>query len=137
MKYYEYEKDELEVGMEVAVPTYINFGWNQVFRYPIWKKETIAKLTPKKTKITLDSGRTLTADRRGYGYSTGVYKYDGDEGMVAETFTAKRFLYTLKNRDIITRAGIEKLSDNAIAVIAEKISDIKAVLEKEKANGEN
>lgn len=71
-KPYEYNSDELEVGMEVAASHYNNF----LHRHTRWTKHTISKLTPKKTKATLDNSMTITAVKTYFGYESRLYRYE-------------------------------------------------------------
>lgn len=123
MEHKEYKKDELEVGMEVIVPVYIYYGWNSTFRYPIWAKRTITKITPKKTKITLDNGREIQSK-----YSTGLYKYD--ERMKEESDIAKAFRVMLKDAKIIYDTDLSKLGDDDLRYVAFSLHEATSVLEK-------
>ena len=122
MEFYEYEKDELEVGMEVALPIYVKYGWSSAFRYPVWRKEVVSALTPKKTKITLESGEVVQAEKKFGRYRTGLYKYD--RVMEAETHTAKAFLYVIKHRREISDAEYGKLGDVALCSVANKLFEL-------------
>ena len=54
----EYSINELSVGMEVAFAERSYY----VHRYIQWTVCKIKRLTPKKTKVTLDDGRTFKAN---------------------------------------------------------------------------
>ena len=123
MNHYEYKREELEVGMEVIVPVHTYYGWNSTFRYPIWTKRTIAKITPKKTKITLDNGREIQSK-----YSTGLYKYD--ERMKEESDIAKAFRTMLKDAKIIYDTDLSKLDDDDLRYVAFSLHEATSVLEK-------
>lgn len=71
-KTYEFKSEELEVGMEVAVPYYNDF----LPRHTTWAKYTISKLTPKKTKATLDGLMTVSAVKTYFGYESRLYRYE-------------------------------------------------------------
>lgn len=71
-KPYEYRSEELEVGMEVAVAYTNRF----LHRHTRWEKHTITKLTPKKTKATLDDGSVVTANKSYFGYESKLYKHE-------------------------------------------------------------
>lgn len=128
MNAYEFDKDELETGMEVAVPRYVKYGWNSTFRYPVWRKEVVAALTPKKTKITLESGEEVQAEKRCGRYSTGLYKYD--RVMEAETHTAKAFMYVIKHRGEIADADYGELGDVALCSVANKLYELIELIKK-------
>ena len=125
MEHKEYKKDELEVGMEVIVPVYIYYGWNSTFRYPIWAKRTVAKITPKKTKITLDNGREIQSK-----YSTGLYKYD--ERMKEESDIAKAFRTMLKDAKIVYDTDLSKLGDDDLRYVAFSLHEAVSVLQEGK-----
>ena len=124
MKHKEYKKDELEVGMEVIVPVYIYYGYS-TFRYPIWAKRTVAKITPKKTKITLDNGREIQSK-----YSTGLYKYD--ERMKEESDIVKAFKTMLKDAKIIYDTDLSKLDDDDLRYVAFSLHEAVSVLQEGK-----
>ena len=56
LPYEEIERKDINVGDEVYTLTYPGFGWSQRFRYPQVLKHKIAKITPKRTKITTEKG---------------------------------------------------------------------------------
>ena len=132
MNHYEYKKDELEVGMEVAVPCYICYGWQIQFRCAIWAKEKITKLTPKKTKITLDSGRVIEAKKYFCGYRTNLYKYDSS--MPKETEVAQSFRSILRGFKQMQNIQFSDLSDEEMIEVASKMRDILELANKENKN---
>lgn len=71
-KPYQYKSEELDVGMEVAI-AYVN---RFLHRHKRWERHTITKLTPKKTKATLDDGSVVTADRSYLGNQSKLYRYE-------------------------------------------------------------
>ena len=127
MKHKEYKKDELEIGMEVAVPCYINYGWQIRFRCAIWAKEKITALTPKKTKITLDSGRVIEA-KRNLDYRTHLYKYD--LSMPKETEVAQSFRSILQDSKQIQGIRFSDLGDEEMIEVASKMRDILELVNK-------
>lgn len=131
MEHKEYKKDELEVGMEVAVPYYIYYGWQIQFRYAIWSKEKIAALTPKKTKITLDSGRVIEG-KKNLVYHTYLYKYD--LSMPKETEVAQAFKSILINSKEIQNIRFSDLGDKEMIEVASKMRDILELANKENKN---
>lgn len=131
MEHKEYKKDELEVGMEVAVPYYIYYGWKIRFRCAIWAKEKITALTPKKTKITLDSGRVIEA-KRNLDYRTYLYKYDSS--MPKETEVAKSFRSILQGSKQIQGIRFFDLGDKEMIEVASKMRDILELANKENKN---
>ena len=90
MKHKEFDKEELEVGMKVAIPTNISSGYGVWYRYPVWRSEKIKALTPKKTKITLEGGQVYLATKDYRGWHTGMY--EPDEEMEFETKLANAFM---------------------------------------------
>ena len=129
-KHEQYKKDELEVGMEVVVPIYTYFGLGSVFRYPIWTRRTITALTPKKTKITLDNGRVMQAEKRMSWYRTGLYKYD--EHMKEESDTAKAFKVALKDAKTIADTDFSKMNNEDLRYVAFSLHEAVSVLQKGK-----
>jgi hypothetical protein len=87
--------NELSVGMEVAFVERSYYA----HRYTSWVLCKIEKLTPKKTKVTLDDGRTLKANE----CHTGLYHFE--EWMKEESALATmdndaiRILYDMHNTD--------------------------------------
>ena len=132
MEHKEYKKDELEVGMEVAVPYYINYGWQIRFRCAIWAKEKITALTPKKTKITLDSGRVIEAKKYFDGYRTNLYKYD--LSMPKETEVAQSFKSILQDSKQIQGIRFSDLGDEEMIEVASKMRDILELVNKRNGN---
>lgn len=47
---------DMRVNDTIAVAYSLNIGWNRRYRYPIWRVETIKRITPKKTKVVTDRG---------------------------------------------------------------------------------
>lgn len=91
----ELKREELAVGMEVAIA-----GENYyVYRYTRWVRHRIEKLTPKKTKVTLDNGVVLNVGE----YSTNIFRYEEwmeeESGLAAMDSDAVRTLYDMKNTD--------------------------------------
>lgn len=121
MEHKQYKKDELEVGMEVAVPYHIYYGWQTQFRYNIWVKEKITSLTPKKTKITLSGGRVIET-KKNYGYRTYLYKYD--LSMPKETEVAQAFKSILINSKEMQNIRFSDLGDEEMIEAASKIREI-------------
>lgn len=132
MEHKEYKKDELEVSMEVAVPYYIYYGWQIQFRCAIWAKEKITALTPKKTKITLDSGRVIEAKKNFDGYRTRLYKYDSS--MPRETEVAQSFKSILQSSKQIQGIRFSDLGDEEMIGVASKMRDILELANKENKN---
>lgn len=123
----QYKKDELEVGMKVAVPYYIYYGWQTQFRYAIWAKEKITALTPKKTKITLSGGRVIET-KKNYGYRTYLYKYDSS--MPKETEVAQSFRSILQDFKQMQNIRFYDLSDEEMIEVASKMRDILELVNK-------
>lgn len=121
MEHKQYKKDELEVGMEVAVPYHIYYGWQTQFRYAIWAKEKITALTPKKTKITLSGGRVIET-KKNYGYRTYLYKYDSS--MPKETEVAQAFKSILINFKEMQNIRFSDLGDEEMIEAASNIREI-------------
>ena len=87
--------NELSVGMEVA---FVERSY-YVHRYIQWTVCKIEKLTPKKTKVTLDDGRTLKANE----YHTGLYHFEEwmkeESALAAMDNDAIRILYGMGKTD--------------------------------------
>ena len=132
MEHKEYKKDELEVGMEVAVPYYIYYGWQMQFRCAIWAKEKIKALTPKKTKITLSGGRVIEAKKYFDGYRTNLYKYDSS--MPKETEVAQSFRSILQYSNQIQGIRFSDLGNEEMIEVASKMRDILELANKGNGN---
>lgn len=122
MDHYEYKREELEVGMEVAVPCYVTYGWQIRFRYPIWGTEKIKKLTPKKTKITLENGHIIELKKNWDGYHTRLYKHDSE--MPRETSVALAFRSVLQDSKKIPNIRFSDIGDEYLIDIASKLHDV-------------
>ena len=47
------EPEDLEVGMKVAYPYWVDVGYRRAYRYPRWIVNTVKRITPKRTKVVL------------------------------------------------------------------------------------
>lgn len=87
--------NELSVGMEVAFVERSYYA----HRYTSWVLCKIEKLTPKKTKVTLNDGRTLKANE----CHTGLYYFEEwmkeESALAAMDNDAIRTLYNMQNTD--------------------------------------
>ena len=132
MDHYEYKREELEVGMEVYVPYYVTYGWQTRFRYPIWGTEKIKKLTPKKTKITLENGRVIELKKNCDGHHTKLYRYDSE--MPRETSVGKAFQMILRDSREVSNIRFPDLGDEEMIEVASKMRDILELVNKGNKN---
>lgn len=126
-KHYEYKRDEVDVGMVVAKPNYIYYGGYRCFRHPVWSMDKVKALTPKKTKITLESGRTMQAQRSMGEYRTGLFK--PDELMEQETAIATAYKRALGNKAKVSNIVLAHVSDEKLTAVATKLQEIVELLE--------
>lgn len=132
--HYEFKREELEVGMEVAKPYHITTVGYRKFRHPTWVVSRVKALTPKKTRVTLEDGRTVEAVKRRGEYSTGLYK--PDELMETETAIAKAYREAIMNKNRIHNTRLMGLSDAELLVVATKLREVVELLTNKKHEGE-
>ena len=116
--------EDLKVGDEVCVAFEVRHGWNRPFRYPLFKKTVVERITPKKTKlVTRDFGdcdkyRQLfrpNEETQRQSIIAGAYNYIANS------------LYTLS-----THTEIRTLSDEEMLVVANKFKEIREITDKYK-----
>lgn len=132
--HYEFKREELEVGMEVAKPCYVYTGGYSRFRHPAWVVCKIKALTPKKTRVTLEDGRTVESKRRLGEYSTGLYK--PDELMETETAVAYAYRSAVRDKTKVYNTRLAGLSDAELLVVATKLREVVELLTNKKHEGE-
>lgn len=120
--YHEYKREELEVGMTVAEPTQIIYGWRRIFRYPIWRKTKIKAMTPKKMKITLENGHVIEVKKDLYREKTGFFEFD--YSMEKETAVARAIQDAWKYQNEIAALHFENINDDNICAVAEKLKEV-------------
>lgn len=101
--------DELSPGTEVWYEVHVAYGWHAVYRHSIYRKTTVQRITPKRTKAVLENGIEVKADPYG-GMSKKLYRWDPE--MERETALAERFrkmqgfLNTVRDADLHVLANI-------------------------------
>ena len=129
MDHYEYKREELQVGMTVAVPRKVFFGWAGVYRNSIWEEKIIKSLTPAKTVVRFTDNTEQTAVRRGQHYDTGIYKPDKD--MAVETENALRYKKAVKDLNTISNLKLYFLSDADLLYVSTVLRGIVERIQKE------
>lgn len=133
MYHYEYDREELQVGMTVAVPQNVYFGWGGVYRHKIWKEKIIKSLTPAKTVVRFTDGTRETAVRRGQQYDTGIYKPDKD--MATETAIALRYKKAVRDlNNISNNMRLQFLPDEDLLYVSTRLREIQERLQRENEN---
>lgn len=122
---------ELEVGMEVAYPTYVWAGWNRYFRHRHWKGYTVERITPKRTKVILlgADGKEMDVDLRKHDV------YVPDESMNADNKIVnmyQRSMSVLSAYDGGKWKSLESLSDDDLKVAYAYLIALDTVMRKEK-----
>ena len=119
--------EDLNVGDEVCVSYETSYGWNR-FRYPTFKEGVVTRITPKKTKavVTLRGGGTIDCDRY-----RGIYKCSDATRKMNEL--SARYKYISSNIfDLDRNVSFNKLSDEEIMVVADKLKEIVDITSKYK-----
>lgn len=123
--------EELEVGMEVAYPTYIWAGWHRYYRHRHWRGYTVKRITPKRTKVIL-----LGAD--GEEMDVDLKKHDVyvlDEAMSSDNKMVnmyQRSMSVLSAYDNGKWKSLESLSDDDLKVAYAYLIALDTIMRKEK-----
>ena len=123
--------EELEVGMEVAYPTYIWAGWHRYYRHRRWRGYTVKRITPKRTKVIL-----LGAD--GEEMDVDLKKHDVyvlDEAMSSDNKMVnmhQRSMSVLSAYDNGKWKSLESLSDDDLKVAYAYLIALDTIMRKEK-----
>lgn len=125
--HYQYKKDELEVGMEVASERIIAYMWSK--HNTKWVVRKIVALSPKKTKVTFDDGSTKEFRKNCGSWYTGLFK--PDEEMVRVNKTVAAYLKARRCVDFI-RDNAADMEDDAIIRVAKLLEEAVSI-----AGGEN
>ena len=118
--------DEIKVGDIVGVPHNCSIGLYKNFRNPLVSKETITKISPKRTKFTMNKGEYSI---NGNGLANTFVKYD-DEAIAsnesAENFEKLKILnWGLETMAKKGKFSIKDLSDEDILQCVELLEKIK------------
>lgn len=123
--------EELEVGMEVAYPTYIWAGWHRYYRHQHWKGYTVKRITPKRTKVILlgADGKDMDVDLRKHDV------YVLDEAMISDNKMVnmyQRSMSVLSAYDNGKWKSLESLSDDDLKVAYAYLIALDTIMRKEK-----
>ena len=122
--------EELEVGMEVAYLTYVQYGWNQGFRKPLWTISKIESMTPKHTKVRLANGRLIERENLCGEWYSKLYAVDGE--MKKESESAEHFESCRNSVCYMRELPLEKvarLSDKELAEVDKHFTEIVKIIE--------
>ena len=118
------DKDTLKVGDVVGVAREVGSGYISSFRHDRIIPATIARITPKRTKITTDKFGDHDRREKFYEYNHNAEK----ENELAEEFCQIRDgvydLYEFK------RKGLDRISDEDLPEVAEHMKAITEILKK-------
>ena len=120
------EIKDMKVGDEIAVAYSLNIGWGKRYRYPIWKIETVKRITPKKTKVVTE----VDGNMREYTKDT-IFAIPSDETK-KQTDVAKAMYESDYMADKIARFDKSSQKDDAILSIYEHLSKIMKFLDIDK-----
>lgn len=119
------DRNALNIGDTICYPVPYRYGWNCIFRHKSYLSGKITKMTPKRTKITLDNNIVLDKD-------TEIY-YPTTETDYASLIVRKlrhivdgidALCDILRRHDIFTN-----ISDNAILALDNIIPTVTALCE--------
>ena len=123
--------EELEVGMEVAYPTYVWAGWHRYYRHQHWKGYTVKRITPKRTKVILlgADGKEMDVDLRKYDV------YALDETMSSENKMVNMYQKSMSVLSAYDNGGwksLESLSDDDLKAVHTLLTALDKIMRKEK-----
>lgn len=122
--------EELEVGMEVAYLTYVQYGWNREFRKPLWTISKIESMTPKHTKVRLANGRLIERENFCGEWYSKLYAVDGE--MKKESESAEHFKTCRDSVHYMRELPLEKvarLSDKELSEVDKHFTEIVKIIE--------
>lgn len=124
------------VGQEVYVGKEIIYGWNDVYKYKVYKPHTIKSISPKRKVITLDNGVKVKAYDSGY---TDIPLYEYNPEMENDSEKAYAFLNFLRTKKYFVTLytpykAVKKVSElptEQISKITEMMKEIVTITFKE------
>jgi len=125
--------EELEVGMEVAYPTYVWAGWHRYYRHQHWKGYTVKRITPKRTKVILlgADGKEMDVDLRKYDV------YALDETMSSENKMVNMYQKSMSVLSAYDNGGwksLESLSDDDLKAVHTLLTALDKIMRKERSD---
>lgn len=120
-KYEIIDRMSINVGDTIYTLNYPSYGWNSCFRYPIIRKHTVTKITPKRTKIETDNGEL----------DKNVTVYKLNDQLIADAKLASLYRSSRDSISHITAETLAKLNDDDLRIVAENIKNITEILSKE------
>ena len=119
--------DELSVGMEVWYREYVSYGWQRLYSHPAYRKTTVQRITPKRTKAVLENGIETKNDPY-CGMSVKLFRLDPEmekETELAERFRRMKHLFSdVRQFDDCGLAGIPDEKTAEAAECLEKLAEI-------------
>lgn len=114
--------EDLKVGDEVCVSYEVRHGWSPCFRYPLYKKTVVERITPKKTKlVTRDCGE---CDKHSPLYRP-------NEETTRQSFIAGAYNFIANSLYKLEReVNIRHLNDEEMVAVADKFKEIRAITDK-------
>lgn len=115
--------EDLKVGDVIGIRKGVQIGWSN-FRYPITVQKTIARITPKKTKVVTDDGCEYDTRRNWFYKITEKVEH---ESMIAQyAININKKLNALG--DTARSNMLYKVSDDKIEKISKLLDEIMEVL---------
>lgn len=121
-KYEEIDRMNINVGDEIYTLRYPSFGWSRQFTYPIVIKHKVAKITPKRTKITTEKGVELSKDCR-------FYKLN--DALIRDSKIANDFAFFIKHNTDISLELLSRLTDDTIVKVSGLLKEAIEIVEKD------
>lgn len=114
--------EDLKVGDEVCVPCEVRHGWIHFFRYPLYKKTVVERITPKKTKlVTRDCGECDKHSRL----------FKPNEETTRQSIIAGAYNFIANSLFKLDRdVNLRLLNDEEMLVVANKFKEIRAITDK-------
>lgn len=115
-------KENLEVGDVVGYPIDVQVGWHN-FRYNEIVPDVVKRITPARTKITLESGRIITRSDKLYEYDEVAKK----QSLIAKAVKdiCENIYFLNKNKE-----QIRLIDDDDLLQIKESMDNTIALIEK-------
>ena len=114
--------EDLQVGDVVYIERFWESGWTRIGN--TYKKETIKRITPKKTKAVTEEGTELTKDI--------FFFREFDEDMQKEDLRTRSILHCYKKRNQIDKAAFVNLDREAAIEVDKLFSQIITICEESK-----
>lgn len=122
LPYEEIDRKDINVGDEVYTLTYPSFGWSRRFRYPQVLKHKIAKITPKRTKITTEKGVEFDPKCK-------FYKLNDD--LIRDVKIANDFAFFCKHNTDISVEMLSRLTDDTVTQVSSLLKTAIEIIEKD------